>query len=128
MKYLKLFEEYNNTTIDLYHGTCEWYAEMLLKDGFIPDRVEQGANGGNPCYLYLTSDKEDARWFANENGCNSILLVKNIPITELEIDPEDEDQGAEVGELIQSIKDVPDWPRKFIITKPLSADHFSVVE
>ncbi len=57
------------------HGTCLPSAEQLLSNGWSPDRGKIGANGGQSRYLYLSTHKEDALWFAEEKGCHSVLKV-----------------------------------------------------
>lgn len=126
IKNFKLFLESFEKTLDLYHGTCAGNAINLTHEGYKPGMYPSGGNEGNPKYLYLSSGKEDALWFAEEKGCNSVLLVKNIPISFLEPDPEDE-AGFTMKELLDSLEYDPKYPRKFVLTRELSMEHFSVI-
>jgi hypothetical protein len=75
MKHLKLYEDYGFNVITMYHGTCKSSAEYLIENGWKPNQIHSGSNQGQSKYLYLTSIKEDALWFAEEKGCNDILKV-----------------------------------------------------
>jgi hypothetical protein len=85
-KFIRLIESVEMVT--LYHGTCAESAEALCTNGWAPNSGSQGGNMGQAKYLYLTTLAENARWFANEKGCNSILLV-TVPKAWLIVDPED---------------------------------------
>lgn len=76
-------------SVDMFHGTCPDSAEKLLNDGWKPNEWMQGGNLGKRDLLYLASDPKNARWFANEKGCDVVLKVRNIPMDRLTIDPED---------------------------------------
>lgn len=110
-------------TISLYHGTCLSNAENLIRNGWRPINKSSG-NMGNPNYLYLTSEPEDALWFAEENGCDAVVIVKNIPISFLKPDPEDE-AGFSMADLFTRM-DTSGYklPSKFILTKKLNSEHF----
>ena len=79
-------------------------------------------------YLYLTSGIEDARWFANEKGEDTIIEVKDIPIEYLRPDPEDE-AGFSMNELLARIYNNAKYkfPSKFILTQPLNSNHFNII-
>ena len=109
--------------ITLYHGTCENNAKMLLVNGFHPNAISSGGNKGNSKYLYLTSIKENALWFAEEKGCDIIIEVKDIPVDYLLPDPEDE-AGFTMKELLAR----RDMPSNYILVYPLDSKHFSVVD
>lgn len=133
MKYIKLYENYNEEdTVDLYHGTSKYSAEHFIKNGWnIPLYNFSGANGGQSKYLYLTSEIDDAMWFAQEKGEDTIIKVKNIPISYLIFDPEDGDYDREVYKTVEnavrSIKNGIPFPIKLTLTKPLDSKHFEIV-
>jgi len=129
MKHLRLFEEFDKEDIiTLYHGTTEHSAKALINNGWVSGNYI-GSNMGNSNYLYLTSEPEDALWFANENGGNSIVEVSNIPISYLRPDPEDE-AGYTMYELLDYLYSDNKYklPVKFILTKPLDEKHFNIYE
>lgn len=110
-------------TLTLYHGTCEENANQLVNNGWSSSEGHAGGNVGRTEYLYLSSGKEDALWFAEEKGCSSIVTVSDIPISYLEPDPED-GGGYSLEELIHLMKTTI-YPSKFILTKPLGKEHFN---
>ncbi len=114
----------NEKTLTLYHGTCPENANELINNGWKPSDGGMGANMGNPKHLYLSSEPEDALWFAQEKGCGTLVEIKNIPIEYLRPDPEDE-AGYKMGELINRIK-TTQFPAKFILTQPLDSNHFGM--
>jgi hypothetical protein len=119
--------KYNNTTkktLTLYHGTTENNAKNLLNNGWQPNSNSQGSNMGNSKYLYLTSLPEDALWFADENGGNVVMKIKNIPLSYLQPDPDDE-SGYTMEELLDRMNRT-ELPSKFILTKALSKNYFSI--
>ena len=129
MKHLKLYEEFSET-ITLYHGTCLWNAEQLVKDGWKPHSGGIGSNMGQTKYLYVSSEIEDALWFAEEKGCSSVVEIKNIPIEYLKFDPEDgcaDLYGYSITTAIDKLKNGYDSPIKFVITKQISADKFKII-
>jgi len=121
MKISDLFHE-DNSTITLYHGTCSEFAKILLANGWQPGTAISGANMGQSRYLYLTTDPDDALWFAQEKGCDTVLKVSNVPISILKVDPED-GVGDNVYDELNSKRGLPG---KVVATSPLSKDHFSV--
>lgn len=122
-KYIKTkLNEYRNDTITLYHGTCLINAQNLVQNGWQPNKTTSGSNQGNPSYLYLTTDPEDALWFAEEKGCDSIIIVSDIPLSYLRPDPEDE-AGFSMSELLNRKNGLPS---KFILIKELGPKHFSI--
>jgi hypothetical protein len=130
MKHLKLYEEFSET-ITLYHGTCLGNAEQLVKDGWKPYSGTMGSNMGQSSYLYVTSEKEDALWFAEEKGCSSIVEIKDIPIVFLKFDPEDGDADLydySITTAINKLKNGYDSPIKFVITHELSAEKFKIIQ
>lgn len=126
MKILKTFNKFNEnikSTLTLYHGTCEQNSKKLIENGWEPINT-YGSNMGNPNYLYLSSDPEDALWFAEEKGCNTIIKINNIPIEYLRPDPEDE-AGFTMKDLLKTM-DNNLLPAKFILTKSLNNKHFEL--
>ena len=111
-----------NNSLTLYHGTSLENGTRLIEFGWKPSNGKTGGNMGQSRYLYLTSDPEDAMWFANEMGENFIVEVSNIPITYLRPDPEDE-AGYTMAELLDMMKSTK-LPSKFVLTKELGAEHF----
>lgn len=118
---IKSFSQFKNK-ITLYHGTCQENALEIINNGWKPIN-KYGNNMGNPNYLYLSSDTEDALWFAQQKGCNSIVKVSNIPIKYLKPDPEDE-AGFTMEQLLYRITNTQ-IPAKFILTEPLNKSFFS---
>ena len=114
-----------NDTITLYHGTCLSNGENLIQNGWKPINNSYGGNMGNPNYLYLTSEPEDALWFAEEKGCDTVVIVKNVPISFLRPDPEDE-AGFSMSDLLNRMN-INGLPSKFILTKELKSNHFEIL-
>ena len=111
-------------TITLYHGTCPESAKILLANGWTPRTSSPGANMGQSQYLYITIDAEDALWFAQEKGCDTVLKVDNVPISILRVDPEDGVSDTVYDELNSS----SGAPGKVVAFRPLGKEHFSVVK
>lgn len=118
--YFEFINETKSDTITLYHGTCLENAKELIKNGWDVGRT--GGNLGQSKYLYLSSGYEDAMWFAEEKGCNTVVEIKDIPLDYLLPDPEDE-AGYTMSELLNR---TGGYPSKYVLTKPLSAKHFSI--
>ncbi len=112
--------------LTLYHGTCLPNAQNIIDNGWKPLSSSYGSNMGNSNYLYLSSDKEDALWFAEEKGCNTIIMVSDIPIEYLKPDPEDE-IGYTTEELLDRMYNTQ-IPSKFALTKPLDKEHFKIIQ
>jgi len=100
-------------------------AEYLLLNGWQPRSGEYGSNMGQSKYLYVTTGAEDALWYAEEKGCNTILIIENLPLEYLKPDPEDE-AGYTMKELLNTIIEKPNFPRKFVIIKPLDKHYFKL--
>jgi len=118
-KWLRLVENIETVPV-LYHGTCADNAEALTLQGWYPKSGGIGGNMGQARYLYLSTEHDDALWFAQEKGCDAVVIVRNIPISYLIVDPEDgtEDSVKKELNLTHGI------PGKLALTKPLSAAHF----
>jgi hypothetical protein len=104
----------------LYHGTLPEYAEMLLKSGFTPRQVSSGGNQGQGRYLYLTNLVENAMWFANEKGSDTVIEVRDIPYALLQVDPEDGIYETVALEL--SMRN--GLPGNVVLVKRLNQSHF----
>lgn len=115
-----LFDEEVKEQIVLYHGTSVGSAESLLKHGWTPNSGFTGGNGGQTRYLYLTNEPENARWFANEKGEDTVLKVL-VPISSLIVDPEDGIEDTVLEELNHKVGYVS-------LFKPLGAEAFSIYE
>ena len=121
--YKKFINENIKNTLTLYHGTCN--GENLIKNGWKPNTGYVGSNMGNPNYLYLSSEPQDALWFAEEKGCNIVIEIVDIPIDYLRPDPDDE-AGFSMKELLDRINNSK-LPSKFILTKQLNNKHFKLL-
>lgn len=133
MKHIKYYETHINElneTITLYHGTSIGNAEYIVKNGWFPRTSGSGGNMGQSKYLYITSEIGDARWFANENGDDTIMKISNINIMDLKFDPEDGDADLfdyKISNAIDKLKNGYDMPIKFVLYKPTDKSHFSII-
>jgi hypothetical protein len=80
-----------------------------------------GANQGQSRYLYLSSGYEDALWFAQQKGCETVLAVRDVPWDALRVDPED----GGYDRLADELAGHHGLPGKVILVNPLPASHFS---
>ena len=110
-------------TVTLYHGTCPESAKNFLANGWQPRTTGAGANMGQSQYLYLTTEPDDALWFAQEKGCNTVLKVSNVPMSILKVDPEDGVGDTVYDELNSS----SGAPGKVVAIRPLGKEHFSLL-
>lgn len=117
----KLFEN-KDVTLTLYHGTSDIIGNYLIENGWKPRENGSGGNMGNPKYLYVSTNPEDARWFSNEIGEDTIIELENVPLEYIKPDPEDE-AGFTMTELLDRIKRTK-LPAKFIIIKELDKKYF----
>jgi hypothetical protein len=109
--------------IDLYHGTTDESAELLLNNGWKPLEWSLGANQGQPKYLYCTTSKEDALWFSEQKGSNVVLLIKKVPLDYLIVDPEDGVNETVEEELLMSVR--TGFPAKLAIKISLEKEFFT---
>lgn len=109
--------------ITLYHGTTLENGLNLIKYGWEPNRYSNNIISN---YLYLTSDYDDALWYANEKGGKTVIEISNIPIEYLQPDPVNE-VGYNMTNLIHRIKK-GNKPSKFILTEQLNCDFFNIFE
>ena len=110
--------------ITLYHGTCSDSAKILLSQGWSSNSGTTGGNQGNPGYLYLTTEYDDAMWFAQQKGCNTVLKISDVPVSFLIVDPED-GVGDDVEDEINSKFGLPG---KVVLTRSLPKGHFSLMQ
>lgn len=111
-------------TITLYHGTTPESAEFLVQNGWQPNRFATGSQCGQSRYLYLTTHPDDALWFANEKGSDTVLELKDIPYSMLKVDPEDG-----IGETIEEEIGSPHGlPGKLVLTQTVEASFFELYE
>lgn len=106
----------------LYHGTCSDSADALCATGWHPGRWSAGGNGGQRRYLYLSTGYEDALWFAQEKGCDIVVMLTEVPPDSVIVDPED-GIGDDVWDEIARNAHFG-MPGKLALTKPLGAAHF----
>lgn len=106
----------------LYHGTCQDSAENMVKNGWSPNSHGVGGNDGNPSFLYVTNEYDNAMWFAEEKGCNTVIELKEIPIDSMGVDPED-GIGSDVEEEVALRGNFPSY---FIIKKKIPKDNIRI--
>lgn len=121
---INIINESIEKTYILYHGTCEDNAKSLIQNGWQPNSGNRGGNMGQTRYLYLTSGTEDALWFAQEKGCNTIVEVSNIPESYLIVDPED----GVADNVHDEINNQFNLPGKVALTKSLDKSHFRIIK
>ena len=116
---IDMIAEASRPTYTLYHGTC---SDVLCQTGWTPGSGPQGGNMGQTRYLYLSSGAEDALWFAEEKGCSTVLVVRDVPAEYLIVDPEDG-----IGDTVEDELNSPHGlPGKVALTRALGPEHFSV--
>lgn len=108
--------------VTLYHGTAAANAQRLLADGWKPGMAHSGSHRGQIRYLYLTTTPENALWYAHEKGAETVLEVRDVPLTFLHVDPEDGTAPTVEGELALSLG----LPGNLVLQQALSAAHFSL--
>jgi hypothetical protein len=115
----------NGIEYPLYHGTCEDSAKKLLENGWKPNQIGKGGNVGKTDLLYITNEFDNAMWFANEKGCNTVIALKNIPMDWLIVDPEDAIENTVQKELERSVK--TKLPAYLAIHTTITKDHFKKI-
>jgi hypothetical protein len=136
MKYIvKSYNDYINENsnsdkvITLYHGTNKPHADLLLKNGWRPNKVSSGSQQGQTQYLYLTTEYEDALWFANAKDSDIVLKVK-VPLKYLKFDPEDGDgdmYGYDIEKALEQMKNTPyPMPIKLVSYKDIPKENISI--
>jgi len=108
--------------VTLFHGTTAQSAEALMRDGWKPSSAPVGGNCGQARYLYLSTVYEDALWFAQEKGDDTVLVLHDIPLDHLIVDPED---GCSET-LEEELSGKQGLPGKVALVEPLPADCFSL--
>jgi hypothetical protein len=122
MKYLETFslfcESINNDIVLLYHGTSQYSEQLLLKNGWEPNKFSSGGQQGNPAYLYLSLTPEMACGYAAEKGNDENVLEVRVPKSYLRVDPHDGMYHGDVDmELKQGVS--------LICIKPLDSSAFT---
>ncbi len=116
-------ENISERLVTLYHGTCSENGQALCKAGWTPRAGMMGGNMGQTRYLYLSTEIEDALWFANQKGCSTVISVE-VPINSLRVDPEDG-----ISDTVEEEMNLPHgMPGKLILTKPLGPTSFKIVQ
>ena len=110
-------------SITLYHGTTAYSAEALLRHGWKPNCYPIGANQGQPKFLYLTNEIENARWFSEQKG-ERVVLEVTVPRASLLVDPED-GHGDTLDEELNNKLGLPGY---VVCFKPLAANNFKKVK
>lgn len=108
-------------TTTLYHGTTPENAESLLSEGWTPSSGHVGRNCDQARFLYLSTAYDDALWFANEKGSDTVLALVDVPLHLLEVDPED----GTYDTVDEELEEKGGLPGKVVLTGALSTDHFS---
>lgn len=116
-------ENTSELLVTLYHGTCSENGQALCKSGWTPRTGGMGGNMGQTRYLYLSTEREDALWYAEEKGCSTVLSV-TVPINHLRVDPEDgiSDTVEEEMNLSSGL------PGKLVLTQPVGPQAFKIVQ
>ena len=122
----------------LYHGTCPQSANIFITKGWKPNQWYSGGNGGQPQFLYLSTDPHDAEWFSNQMGCENVVQVK-VESNKLHLDPEDAVYAYEYwnavnkGKIKESQKYIQKElsefgrnPIKFVIDHDIPKERFSI--
>ena len=110
----------------LYHGTCEDNARNIIENGWQPNSGVRGGNMGQSQYLYLSTGYEDALWFAEEKGCDTVLELHDVPISYLIVDPEDGIKDTVEEEL--NLPNTSGSPGKVALTRALGPEHFKITK
>lgn len=93
-----------------------------MAGGWQPGSGSQGANMGQRRFLYLSSLYEDALWFSQQKGCDTVLEVGEVPDSFLAVDPEDG-----IGETVEEELSNPlGLPGKVVLTRSLPSSHFQL--
>jgi len=109
-------------TVTLYHGTTPEAAKNLILNGWRPNDAPVGGNCGQSRYLYLSTEREDALWFALEKGSDTVLVLEGVPVDSLVVDPEDGTYDTVEEELASK----HGLPGKVALTVPLDASFFAI--
>lgn len=86
------------SVVTLFHGTSAESAEALLRDGWQPLSSPAGNQMGRRNLLYLTTTAENAAWYAEQKGSDTVLEV-TLELDDLVVDPEDGTADTVDGEL-----------------------------
>jgi len=89
LKYKEFVKESLDNVVLLYHGTSQYSEQLLLKNGWSPNKFPSGGQQGNPSYLYLSLTPEMACGYAAEKENDKNVLEVRVPKSYLRVDPED---------------------------------------
>ena len=117
------YHKWSNRTVTLYHGTTDDAAKALLDQGWEPNKWSGGGQRGQTQYLYLTNVPENAQWYAEEKGSDTIVTVKDVPVEYLAVDPEDGIAETVAEELSSRLG----LPGNVVLTQALPASQFSIL-
>lgn len=99
----------------LYHGTTPDAAFLLCNEGWKPNAWSQGGNMGLRHLLYLSTDPEDALWFAQEKGSDMVVEVTGLSAPDLVVDPDD----GTYDTLEEEIGSTSGLPGKVALVRPV---------
>jgi hypothetical protein len=81
-----------------------------------------GANHGRPEYLYLSTDRVDARFYGymNDEDRSEVLAVSNVPLDALAVDAEDSQTSTVEEEMAHDFRQplFSGWQRQFSRSTP----------
>lgn len=83
--------------VDLYFGGCLGLAQSLDERGFKPSTIGRK-------FLYLYTTEEGAKQAAARESCDSLLLVKNVPVHILHVDFSTDRDSRDIMHAVERIK------------------------
>jgi hypothetical protein len=95
----------------------------MMADGWSPNSGQLGGNCGQTRYLYLTNFPENALWFAEQKGENTILAIQVLE-GELIVDPEDGTHETVQEELSEK----GGFPGSLALVTAIEANRFSLFQ
>ena len=116
MKHLKLYEDYNDSAVVLYHGTSKVNEIELLKNGWEPNKISSGSQQGDSRYLYLATTPENSCYYSAMKGNDKNVLEVTVPMNYLRVDPHDG--------IYNSVEEEIEKGTSLILIKPLNSSHF----
>ena len=114
----------------LYHGTTKDTAVHLSKTGWKTGDSIVGANAGNPRLLYLTTTIDNARWYAEENGGDTVIRVK-LNTKDLIFDPEDGNPDLfdySIDVAIEKLMKDKNTIANFATSKPIPSKNIKIIK
>lgn len=109
----------------VYHGTTQESADKLLENGWSPNSGGIGGNCGQTRYLYVTTEYDNALWFAEQKGGQICVLEIEVDVDLLQVDPED-GIGETVEEEISLILKNK-FPANLVISKSIDCSKIKKV-